>query len=159
MYTQYCKPAAVFLIKQRPLIRKLESYPLSVFYLRASIKQSFFLPACWAFLRTNKWLHHMPRLKKAWLKRSGFSTCLTKSHFDQEPLWLLAWLTMRMLTSSVQGSGLDSYLSKERLFDRKCAMESAPSKWNLRKTSFGLLSLAMKKKNCGTKQSNSAYAK
>lgn len=159
MYTQYCKPAAVFLIKQRPLIRKLESYPLSVFYLRASIKQSFFLPACWAFLRTNKWLHHMPQLKKAWLKRSRFSTCLTKSHFDQEPLWLLAWLTMRMLTSSVQGSGLDSYLSKERLFDRKCAMESAPSKWNLRKTSFGLLSLAMKKKNCGTKQSNSAYAK
>lgn len=42
MYTQYCKPAAVFPIKQRPLIRELESYPLSVFYLRASIKHCFF---------------------------------------------------------------------------------------------------------------------
>lgn len=81
MYTQYCKPAAVvFPFKQRPVIRELESYPLSVSYLHASIKHSFFLPACWAFLRTNNWLHHRARLTKAWLKRSGSSTCLTKSH-------------------------------------------------------------------------------
>ena len=111
MYTQYCKPAAVFPFKQRPLIRKLESYPLSDFYLRASIKHSFFLPACWAFLRTNKWLHHIPRLTKAWLKRSGFSTCLTKSHFDQEPLWLFMALSMTYYAHAYrQCSGLQAPL-------------------------------------------------